>query len=237
MPPEPSARPRYPALPELFRDRRFVIVDKPAGLPVHAGPRGGPTVEDHFASITRKAHGPWLAHRLDADTSGCLVIALTKSALIAAQAAFAAGTVEKTYWALVHGTPAATAGHIDAPLRKISVGTHWRMVVDPAGSPAATDWRLLGSGGGLSLLEVRPRTGRTHQVRVHCAALGCPIQGDPVYGHGDGMLALLARAITLPLSPPAAAVAPLPAHMAASVASDPALAAACRAGSGPPDGS
>src|SRR6185437_5112995 len=102
----PPARPGcqpYPRmdLPILFRDARFVVLDKPAGLPVHAGPRGGASVEDAFPALSRRKDGPWLAHRLDADTAGCLVVALRRAALHAAQAAFAAGLAEKTYWAVV----------------------------------------------------------------------------------------------------------------------------------------
>jgi tRNA pseudouridine32 synthase/23S rRNA pseudouridine746 synthase len=208
-------------LTELFRDPRVVVIDKPAGLPVHAGPRGGASVEDQFATLTRRKHGPWLAHRLDADTSGCLAIALTKTALIEAQHAFAAGTVRKVYWAITAGTPNAPAGTLDAPLLKRNAKTGWRMVVDPAGDPAISDWRVLASNGALSLLEIRPRTGRTHQVRVHCAALGCPILGDPVYGAGGAPLALLARGLTLPLVPPITATAPLPPHMRDAMAAFP----------------
>jgi tRNA pseudouridine32 synthase/23S rRNA pseudouridine746 synthase len=206
-------------LETLFRDNRFAIINKPAGLAVHAGPRGGPSVEDHFAELSRRRNGPWLAHRLDADTAGCLVIALTKTALIEAQAAFAAGGAEKTYWAIVQGSPRESAGTIDAPLLKQSTPAGWRMVVSQAGQPAVSDWRVLASAVGLSLLEVRPRTGRTHQVRVHCATLDCPVLGDAVYGTGGAMLHLLARAITLPLSPPLSATAPIPAHMQAAASS------------------
>jgi 23S rRNA-/tRNA-specific pseudouridylate synthase len=87
------------------------------------------------------------------------------------------------------------------------------MVADPGGQPAATEWRVRGHTGEISWLELLPRTGRTHQVRVHCAALGCPILGDPVYGGGDGRLHLLARAIGLALDPPLRAVAQSPSHM------------------------
>ena len=87
--------------PILFQDDRFVVLDKPAGLPVHPGPRGGPSVEDWFPLLSRRSQGPWLAHRLDADTSGCLLVALRRPALLAAQAEFAAGRVRKAYWAIV----------------------------------------------------------------------------------------------------------------------------------------
>ena len=197
----------------LFQDNRFVILDKPAGLPVHPGPRGGPSVEDMFPALSRRPDGPWLAHRLDTDTSGCLVIALRKAALLAAQSAFAAGQAQKTYWAIVRGTPPASAGRIDTALAKVSDRSGWRMVADPAGQPAVTDWLVRGTADGLTWLELHPRTGRTHQIRVHCASLGCPVAGDPIYGGGDGKLQLLARAITLPLAPALHATAPVPPHM------------------------
>ncbi len=202
-----------PMLPILFQDDRFVVVDKPAGLPVHAGPRGGASVEDVFPQLSRRRDGPWLAHRLDADTSGCLVIALRRAALHAAQAEFAAGRAEKIYWAVVQGGPGADEGSIDANLSKQTSRAGWRMVIDPAGQTAVTDWRVLGRSDGQTWLELRPRTGRTHQIRVHCASIGCALLGDPIYGAGDGPLQLLARAITLRLTPGLAAVAEPPAHM------------------------
>jgi len=197
----------------LFRDARYAILNKPPGVPVHAGPRGGASMEDCFAALSRRRDGPWLAHRLDADTAGCLVIALRKTALLEAQAAFASGQVEKTYWAVVRGRPARDSGIVSAPLLKRSVRDGWRIVVDAAGQDAVTAWSLRGSDGATSWLELRPRTGRTHQVRVHCAHLGCSILGDPVYGDGAGALMLLARAIRLDVNPVVAAEAPVPAHM------------------------
>ena len=203
--------------PILFQDTRFVVLDKPAGLPVHAGPRGGPSIEDCFPLLSRRRDGPWLAHRLDADTAGCLVVALRRAALHAAQAAFAAGSVRKTYWAVVQGCPQAAEGLVDAALQKRTDPAGWRMVPSPTGQPARTGWRLRGAGDGIAWLELEPQTGRTHQVRVHCAALGCPILGDPVYGDGAGRLHLLAQAISLPVDPPVQAVAPPPAHMTAAL--------------------
>jgi tRNA pseudouridine32 synthase/23S rRNA pseudouridine746 synthase len=209
-------------LPILFRDNRFVVLDKPAGLPVHPGPRGGPSVEDLFPALSRRRDGPWLAHRLDADTAGCLVVALRRAALLEAQAEFAAGRAEKTYWAVVQGRVATESGQVDAPLLKRSSQTGWRMVIDPAGQRAVTDWRVLGHAaasewGDLTWLELRPRTGRTHQIRVHCAHLGSPILGDAAYGRPASGLHLLARAIRLTLAPPLSATAPPPPHMRAAL--------------------
>ncbi len=207
-------------LPILFADRRFVVLDKPAGLAVHAGPRGGASVEDWFPRLSRRRDGPWLAHRLDADTAGCLVVALRHAALVAAQAAFAGGQARKTYWAVVRGAPPADAGIVDLPLSKVAEPRGWRMAGGPGGKAAVTEWRLRGQAGGLSWLELQPRTGRTHQVRAHCAALGCPVLGDAVYGPPDDgvRLHLLARAIMLPLEPALSATAPSPPHMAAALA-------------------
>ncbi len=199
--------------PILFQDRRFVVLDKPAGLPAHPGPRGGPSVEDWFPALSRRRDGPWLAHRLDADTSGCLVVALRKTALLEAQACFAAGRAGKTYWAVVAGTPADEGGTLATRLLKRSTPAGWRMVEDPDGAEARTRWRVMRRGDTWSWLELRPETGRTHQIRVHCAELGCPILGDPIYGTGEGRLQLLARAISLPLVPPLEATAPVPPHM------------------------
>jgi tRNA pseudouridine32 synthase/23S rRNA pseudouridine746 synthase len=198
----------------LFQDQRFVVLDKPAGLAVHAGPSGGPSVEDCFPQLSRRKDGPWLAHRLDADTSGCLLIALRRAALQEAQALFASGAVRKTYWAVVHGEVIGDGGVVTSRLRRVTGPQGWRVVVDPtAGLAAVTAWRVLGRTGGLTWLELEPKTGRTHQVRVHCATLGTPILGDGRYGAPAGGLHLLARSILLPLDKPVGATAGPPRHM------------------------
>ncbi len=197
----------------LFRDPRFIVIDKPPGLPVHPGPAGGASVEDWFPQFSRRRDGPWLAHRLDADTAGCLVIALRKAALLAAQSALAGAGARKTYWAVVTGSPAGNNGVIDAALARRTTPAGWHIGVDPAGKRAVTEWRVLGRAADLTWLELHPRTGRTHQIRVHCAHLGHPILGDARYGGPDGPLHLLSRAIHLPLDPPVDAMAEPPAPM------------------------
>lgn len=163
-----------------------------------------------------KRRDPQPAHRLDTDTAGCLVLGRTTTALARLGALFAGGMAAKVYWAVVRGGPPDEEGFLDLGLRKTSSrAAGWRMEPDRNGQPARTRWRVLGRAPGLAWLELRPETGRTHQLRVHCAAgLGCPILGDPVYGAGEpGGLHLLARGIALPLDPPAAAEAPVPPHM------------------------
>jgi tRNA pseudouridine32 synthase/23S rRNA pseudouridine746 synthase/23S rRNA pseudouridine1911/1915/1917 synthase len=206
----------------LYRDGLMLVIDKPAGIPVHAGPRGGANLEAGFDALRfGLPHPPALAHRLDRDTSGCLVLGRHPKALRRLGALFAAGKIEKVYWAVVAGIPAEPDGTVDAPLKKTTRRSGWRMEIDPAGQRAITEYRVLASGDGRSWLELRPRTGRTHQIRVHCAALGCPVVGDPTYGGPGGEpLHLHARAISIPLYPAKPAVrvtAPPPAHMLAAL--------------------
>ena len=206
-------------LPDWLRARLLhlgpegMVLDKPAGLPVSA--RRGESLEALLPALRLgKRRDPQPAHRLDADTAGCLVLGRTAPMLARLNALFAARRVAKTYWAVLRGTLREDAGVVDAPLRKVSTAARgWRMEAHAAGDPARSAWRVLGRGDGLTLVEWRPETGRTHQLRVHSAHLGAPILGDGLYGGGAGTLHLLAREIALPLDPELRVMAPVPPHM------------------------
>jgi tRNA pseudouridine32 synthase/23S rRNA pseudouridine746 synthase len=205
----------------LYRDALMLVIDKPAGLPVHPGPKGGETLFHHLDSLRfGLPRRPEAAHRLDRDTSGCLVLGRHPKAIARLNELFRKNEVDKVYWAVVEGGPEADEGEIDLPLAPKSPDRGWWMKVDPQGQPSLTKWRVLGRADGLTLLELRPVTGRTHQLRVHCAASGFPILGDPIYGtaprFGGPGLHLHARSVTVPLypkKPPIIVEAPVPAHM------------------------
>lgn len=189
----------------LHRDAELLILDKPGGIAVHRGPKGGVTLDEFLPAL--QFDGPiipQLAHRLDRETTGCLVLGRTQPALKRLGAIFARGDASKTYLALACGVPAAESGIIDLPLARRSHDKRsWWMKVDPQGQPSLTRYRRLGMRDGLCWLALQPVTGRTHQLRVHCAAMGWPLAGDKVYGGDRAMatsaaLLLHAWRITLP---------------------------------------
>ena len=206
----------------LYRDALMLVVDKPAGIAVHRGPKGGTSLADLFGGLRfGLPRNPALAHRLDRDTSGCLVLGRHHKALEKLGLLFKQGRIEKTYWAVVDGGPVDNEGTVDMPLARRDAARGWWMKVDANGLPSRTRWRVLGRGessgsGRRTALVLEPLTGRTHQLRVHCAAMGWPITGDPIYGGGGEPLHLHARGVRVPLyknRDPIEVEAPLPAHM------------------------
>jgi tRNA pseudouridine32 synthase/23S rRNA pseudouridine746 synthase len=249
----------------LYRDGLMLVLDKPPGFAVHRGPKGGESLEDHFDVLRfGLPRAPALAHRLDRDTSGCLVLGRHRKALAQLGKLFKSGAIDKTYWAVVEGSPETDEGTIELPLGRLDATRGWWMKHDPQdGQPAVTRWRVLGryspspSGEGLGVgverthtpvdaahhlaiphpnlphkaggkrtwLALEPLTGRTHQLRVHCAEMGWPILGDAIYGNaprtGGPMLHLHAREIVVPLyknRAPVRVTAPVPPHLRAALA-------------------
>jgi tRNA pseudouridine32 synthase/23S rRNA pseudouridine746 synthase len=205
----------------LYRDGLMLVIDKPAGWAVHRGPKGGEALDAHFDALRfGLPRAPALAHRLDRDTSGCLVLGRHRKALALLSKLFKQGKVGKCYWAVVESGPEADEGRIDIALSKRDESRGWWMKPDPHGLPSATTWKVLGRGGGMTWLALEPLTGRTHQLRVHCAEMGWPIVGDTIYGRaprvGGPPLHLHAREVTVPISknkPPVKVIAPVSEQM------------------------
>jgi tRNA pseudouridine32 synthase/23S rRNA pseudouridine746 synthase len=216
----------------LYRDGLMLVLDKPAGVAVHAGPKGGASLLDDFDALRfGLPRNPALAHRLDRDTAGCLVLGRHHKALEKLGLLFKQGKIAKTYWAIVAGSPEGEEGTIDLALGRLDDKIGWWMKVDPAGQKSLTLWRVKGRGtwrgAPIAWAELEPKTGRTHQLRVHCAEIGTPIIGDGKYGGEAALLAgldnnrklhLHARSIRLrqPDGKTLSVVAPLPPHMAAT---------------------
>ncbi len=201
----------------LFIDAEAMILDKPAGLAVDAPRDGSLSVMNHLDSLRFgfERH-PAVVHRLDRDTSGCLLLARNPRAQKKYSQAFEAGLVKKTYLAILAGIPSQPGGTIDLPLNKISTReTGWRMIVEKTGQRAVTHWDIVSFAEGQSLVRFRPETGRTHQLRVHAASgIGIAIAGDAVYGVKQEHMLLHAETLTIPREgkASASAMAPLPAH-------------------------
>jgi tRNA pseudouridine32 synthase/23S rRNA pseudouridine746 synthase len=261
----------------LYRDGLMLVIDKPAGLPVHRGPKGGANLESSFDALRfGLPRPPVLAHRLDRDTSGCLVLGRHRKATASLGLLFKHGRISKTYWAVVEGGPVEDEGAIEMPLGRLNSERGWWQKPDPDGQTAVTNWKVLGrslvisplvgdvdsplfcgEGVGVSpkntarvdppprpspargereknltWLALEPVTGRTHQLRVHAAAMGWPIVGDNIYGtqaslrrlrneqylprFGEPKLHLHSRELVIPISKnkdPVRVVAPAPAHL------------------------
>jgi 23S rRNA pseudouridine955/2504/2580 synthase len=212
----------------LYSDDQLLVVDKPPGLAVQGGSKTRHHLDGMLDALRFGGERPRLVHRLDKDTSGVLVLARTARAATVLTASFASGKVHKLYWAIVVGVPATANGRIDQPLSKRFGAIGERMRADDTGRPAITDYCVVERAGRRAAwLALEPLTGRTHQLRAHCALIGTPILGDCKYGGAAALLAtdgigdglhLHARTIRFPhpIGGEIALSAPLPPHMRAT---------------------
>ena len=190
----------------LYKDSLMLVINKPTGIAVHPGPGGGDNLEEHF-DVFRFGlpANPCLAHRLDRDTSGCLILGRHRKALKKLGKLFMQGQILKTYWAVVEGVPLESSGVIDLPLKKqTEQKNRWWMMVHEDGQKAVTGYKVLATKDNLSLVELYPKTGRTHQIRVHCAHMGFPLVGDGAYNPAgtQGLpLCLHSQKVEIPIYP------------------------------------
>ncbi|MFC3100178.1 RNA pseudouridine synthase [Altererythrobacter lauratis] len=205
----------------LYEDGEALVIDKPGGLPIDRPRKGGLSLEARLDELRLGfQRQPQPAHRLDTDTSGCLLLARNPKALKRFNQAFENRQVGKTYLGILAGIPADKEGTVELALAKISSAEKgWRTIPAKKGKPSITHWRVLAEVGGRALVEFRPETGRTHQIRVHAASgIGIPLLGDPVYGTPAGFARTMLHASRIELGregkTPIAAHAPLPADFA-----------------------
>lgn len=209
-------------IPILFEDGEALVIDKPGGLPIDQPRVGGPSLTDYLDTLRLGFQRlPQPVHRLDRDTSGCLLLARNPKSLKRLSAAFEERRVEKRYLGIVKGELETDEGTISLALSKISSAEEgWRMIPARAGKPAITHWRKIAVRDGMTLVDFQPETGRTHQIRVHAASgLGYALLGDPIYGEKAGASRTMLHASGLRIArdgkPDIAATSPMPADFLA----------------------
>jgi len=216
----------------LRESNGWLVLDKPSGVAVHGGSGLSFGVIEALRAARPTEHGLELAHRLDRETSGCLLVARRRPALRDLHAQLREGRIKKRYLALVRGTWSEQEQVVEAPLRR-SIGAGGERVVrtDPEGKVARTRFRVLAGSEAATLVEAKPTSGRTHQIRVHALAAGHPLAGDPKYGdrafnrrlRESGLRRLFLHASALRFRDPDSGVmitvsAPLPAELGAVLA-------------------